>query len=88
MSSANNSFSSSFPICVSPTSSSCLVAVARNASTVLKRSGERGFVSCSFQFCSVLFSSRISTWFPLIIDISLLTILYLEKLLSYFPLFL
>ena len=43
MSSTNNdSFASSFPICMPYISFSCLIAVARTSNTMLNRSGERG----------------------------------------------
>lgn len=37
-----NSFISSFPICITFTSISCLIALARTCSEMLKRSSERG----------------------------------------------
>ena len=43
MSSVNNdSFGSSFPICMPFISSSCLIAVARTSNTMLNRSDESG----------------------------------------------
>jgi hypothetical protein len=44
MSSANRDILTvSLPICISFIPSSCLIALARNSSTMLNRSGDRGF---------------------------------------------